>query len=194
MTPGIVRLAVGFSLIPLLPAVFFIIVLLLDDFFSLEDRLSFSISYGLCGIIAVSIWLLAWRRAICWTSRRRWMTALLVAAALASAFSPFVPDIHDVVDTVIKVWPVLMLAVWFAGTAWVWRLQPGEWPADHFEIKSGAIGSQSPNPKESIRVACGQCRYDLRGLREARCPECGWTTTVDDLVRRGMASFLATEE
>jgi len=194
MTPGIVRLALGFSLIPLLPALFFIVVLLLDDFFSLHDQLAFTIGYAVCGIVAISIWLLAWRRAVCWTPRRTWMTALLVAAVFASAFSPFVPDIHDIVDTVIKVWPTLMLAVWFAGTAWVWRLQPGECSPDQLELTPANALQKTLSTSSALSVPCGKCSYDLRGLREARCPECGWTTTVDVLVRRGMVACLSLED
>lgn len=28
---------------------------------------------------------------------------------------------------------------------------------------------------------CPQCEYDMSGLREAKCPECGWFYTLDEL-------------
>ena len=39
-------------------------------------------------------------------------------------------------------------------------------------------------------VRCGSCGYSLVGLREVRCPECGWQSTIDEAVRRGMAEFI----
>src|SRR5438552_13839611 len=33
-------------------------------------------------------------------------------------------------------------------------------------------------------VPCPSCGYNLRGLREARCPECGSSFTIEQLVRR----------
>ncbi len=32
-------------------------------------------------------------------------------------------------------------------------------------------------------VPCPSCGYNLRGLREARCPECGSSFTIEQLVR-----------
>lgn len=34
----------------------------------------------------------------------------------------------------------------------------------------------------TVRVNCGQCGYSLIGLETCRCPECGWTFTLDELV------------
>ena len=34
----------------------------------------------------------------------------------------------------------------------------------------------------TVRVNCGQCGYSLIGLDTCRCPECGWTFTLDELV------------
>lgn len=33
-----------------------------------------------------------------------------------------------------------------------------------------------------MRLPCPKCGYNLTGLREARCPECGATYTLDELV------------
>jgi len=33
---------------------------------------------------------------------------------------------------------------------------------------------------EQSRIACSQCGYDMRGLSEPRCPECGRMYTLDE--------------
>ena len=34
-----------------------------------------------------------------------------------------------------------------------------------------------------VDVHCPSCGYSLVGLHQARCPECGWQTTLDELFR-----------
>lgn len=73
----------------------------------------------------------------------------------------------------------LAAGLWFAGTAWLWR-------SDRIDLPAG-LASESDL---SRFVRCGNCGYSLVGLREVRCPECGWGSTVDEVVRRGMAEFI----
>lgn len=53
-------------------------------------------------------------------------------------------------------------------------------------LASVPIWIQSPfkrKPLPPMSVPCPQCGYDLRGLSEARCPECGTRFTLEQLVR-----------
>jgi len=38
-------------------------------------------------------------------------------------------------------------------------------------------------PDDLVDVVCPQCGYSLIGLRELRCPECGLTFAIDELIR-----------
>lgn len=195
MTPDTVRLAVGFALMPLLPGVFFIVGNALHDFFSLNDDVTFVGAYGVCAVLSVVLWWLVWRGAVRWTSQRTVRTALLVAMMVVAPFAPLAPRLHvDWFDTIVRVIPLLVLAVWFAGTAWAWRLEPGEMPTSIRQMIAASTLTNGTHAMDdnSVSVPCGNCEYDLRGLREARCPECGWTTTLDALVRRGVAACMAS--
>ncbi len=197
MTPNTVRLAVGFALMPLLPGVFFIVGNALHDFFSLNDDVTFVGAYCVCATLAVTLWWLAWRRVVRWTPQRRVRTGLLVAMMFVAPFTPLIPRLQvDWFDTIVMVTPLMVLATWFAGTARAWRLEPGETPTALRGTFSAtqSLDGKPTNDDETLSVPCGNCDYDLRGLREARCPECGWTTTLDALVRRGVATCLAHGE
>ena len=194
MTPNTVRLAVGFSLMPLLPGVFFIVGNALHDLFSLNDEWTFVGAYGVCAALAVIAWWLVWRRVVRWTPQRRIRTGLLVAMMIVAPFTPLIPRLQvDWFDTIVMVIPLMVLATWFAGTARAWRLEPGELPIalQGTFAATPSVGNAQPNNDDSVSVPCGNCDYDLRGLREARCPECGWTTTLDALIQQSQAASLA---
>ena len=59
--------------------------------------------------------------------------------------------------------------VWVLATVLLWR----ETNAERVARMSNLIG----NPT----VVCPFCGYNLSGLREARCPECGNSFTLDQL-------------
>ncbi|MCC6681019.1 MAG: hypothetical protein IT445_08970 [Phycisphaeraceae bacterium] len=40
-------------------------------------------------------------------------------------------------------------------------------------------------PLPDLGLCCRKCGYSLAYLQERRCPECGWSFTMDDLVPRG---------
>ena len=76
--------------------------------------------------------------------------------------------------------PLFAFALWLAGTAWLWR---NRHPHALVDPLSG-IGVEDV-------ARCPTCGYNLRGLREVRCPECGWASTVDDIVQRSIVGTLA---
>lgn len=43
-----------------------------------------------------------------------------------------------------------------------------------------AVWKSKPNPHRDLQIACSRCTYDLRGLSEPRCPECGRVYTLDE--------------
>jgi hypothetical protein len=59
--------------------------------------------------------------------------------------------------------------VWVLATVLIWR----ETPQERMQrLAAGGAGT----------LACPICGYNMTGLREARCPECGVGMTLDELV------------
>jgi hypothetical protein len=122
-------------------------------------------------------WVLLWRSTVRWTRARVRNTALagLIAVAGAGAFAGTVVTVARAVPVGIAMLLGGGLApiVWVLATVLLWR----ETPAERVARMSGlAVGGRA------AAVCCPICGYDLSGLREARCPECGGTFTLDALV------------
>ena len=63
--------------------------------------------------------------------------------------------------------------VWLGGTPFAWR----ETMAERGErLRTGGVAEG----RDAVR--CPTCGYNMAGLREARCPECGAAYTIDQLV------------
>jgi ribosomal protein L37E len=86
----------------------------------------------------------------------------------------------EIADAVRNMLPFFAAALWLAGTAWSWR---------SLGLHVSAATLAGTTDMEQWLV-CPRCGYSLIGLREVRCPECGWNTTVDDVVRRSLFEAL----
>jgi hypothetical protein len=125
------------------------------------------------GFLFILGWIAIWRRAVSWTRFRRLMMAVSVfwsvgiativgycAGELASRQGSFM----FMFATVTLWWPI-----WIISTALIWRESSVE-----RLVRDG--GGEHPS------IHCPACGYDLTGLYEARCPECGQRFTLDQLV------------
>jgi hypothetical protein len=108
-----------------------------------------------------------------WTPARERNTVLAGVAALAGgvalavALATVAPAMPHVIAALIGGGTVPI--VWVLATVLLWR----ETPAERLARMSNLVG----NPT----VLCPICGYNLSGLREARCPECGASFTLDEL-------------
>ncbi len=171
MTKSAIRLLIGLSLIPILPAVFFICFVGLDKEFGFTDELSTATSLAICELLAIGLWVVVWRNAVRWTPMRILGTSLLAVGLLPTALAPYFPKGNDMAEVIVYTSPVWMWGVWIIGTAWLWRDRSG----DELRLTDAAQDSDRISP------TCPKCAYSLRGLSEARCPECGWTGTLDSV-------------
>ncbi|MFQ5425262.1 MAG: hypothetical protein ACE5F9_14955 [Phycisphaerae bacterium] len=182
MSPSTVRLAIGFALIPFLPGLFFTAMLGVRSFSSMGETGAMGLAYQSCAIVAVLVWLLLWRGLVSWTRARWAWTWVLAALVLAVPWSVFLPGGSDVWEMFRGTLPLFVLAAWFGGTAIVWRSAVGD-----------VLAALEQGDLEVDRfIHCPSCDYSLRGLREVRCPECGWHSTVDDIVGRGLSALVET--
>ena len=109
-------------------------------------------------------WFFIWRKGVVWTATRKQFTFWTPFAAIGFAtlgyFALSVVLRNDIFAMFIA--SILAPLTWLIATVYVWR---------------NAIGET----RDSTGVVCPNCNYNLTGLTEARCPECGSTFTLDQL-------------
>jgi len=184
MSQGVARIAVGLGLVPLLIGVFIQSGTLMQIGLRMSDGSTLAASGELSAIIAIGIWLGLWSGRVSWTRRRMAITVALAVSLLASPIGILLVEPGStrgwgsVAWTAMCVLPFFGLAAWFAGTSWIWRTSRGAAP-------------DSPDDSSTLAVAmqCATCGYSLKGLTTIRCPECGWSTTVDDLLQRTLTQL-----
>jgi hypothetical protein len=115
-------------------------------------------------------WVLLWRKSIVWTGERRGWTygallgALVAATAIGLAMGAIVGSGFGWFMASITA-PIL----WLVATVLIWRESSAE--------RAARLANSGRDA-----VVCPTCGYNLTGLREARCPECGTQFTIDQLL------------
>ena len=123
-----------------------------------------------CAYMAI-YWLLLWYGAVNWTPARIYRTSMITFAAMIAGLAMGV--------AIAKVLPyerglgtcggaLTGAIVWIILTILVWR----ETPAERGQRLARA---------NADALVCPTCGYNLTGLREPRCPECGTQFTLNEL-------------
>jgi hypothetical protein len=125
-------------------------------------------------LFVAGYWWLLWRKSVAWTGRRIFLTfAAAAGSALVSAivgtacigiingsggggFGAFVGG-------------TLAILLWLTATVFLWR----DTPTERTRRVQGKLKSA---------ITCPNCGYNMTGLQECRCPECGSKFTIDELV------------
>lgn len=173
MAPTVTRLILSFALLVATPTVFFVSLFFFYEVANWNYRRSEQIMLvsTLIGLATMTIgWVLIWRPEVKWSSGRTTGTfvvgigglllSLLIGWAFAAASNE--EELGIIIGGL--VWFVL----WLFGTAIVWR----ETKAERSQ-RLAAMGISA--------LPCPSCGYNLSGLRESRCPECGAQFTLDQL-------------
>lgn len=85
-------------------------------------------------------------------------------------FASLLASTNDSVLTGVLVFStVLIPLVWLISTVFIWRETPAE-RGDRIHRSTTAA------------IICPTCGYNLTGLNESRCPECGSGFTLDELL------------
>lgn len=149
------------------PIVYMIVDVIVQWRFSILPPFSTHVTNLVVGVLFVVVWWAIWRRDVQRTRLRiaRTLIALpltiAASAAVGNLLSPFwMPSAH-----LVLAWS-LWATLWLAATSVIWR----ETPAERLERTSKRV------------IRCVQCGYDLTGLTEARCPECGKQYTLNEIV------------
>ena len=162
---------------PLLYVVFFQII---DDSFHARDSVGLIWSDVLTCTIIGWAWSVFWRRSVNWTGDRQRRTVIVGLAGCVFAGITYlaVGGLDREVGAVLA--GMAWMVAWVMGTSLVWRDTPEE------ARRRRCVKAGDP-------LSCPSCGYDMRGLHQATCPECGTQYTLDELliavtVERGRAS------
>ncbi len=131
-------------------------------------------------------WCLLWRGSVQWSPARvsgtaaAAVAAVVVGGAVAAVISAAFVGGSEKVGFILFLGGVLAILLWLVATIFLWRETAAERAA-----RVGAGGGSS--------VACPTCGYNLTGLAEARCPECGSRFTLDELLAAQPARVAGAE-
>ena len=126
-------------------------------------------SGGVTWIFIAIYWYGLWRGGVKWTSQRVMRTILAAVAAIVVGFIagvltyPIESDVGEFVGSVTA--PLL----WLIAVTIIWRETAQE---------RGARLKQT----DKSAIVCPKCGYNLTGLQNTRCPECGTQYTLDELL------------
>jgi hypothetical protein len=139
---------------------------------SMSDETAITISTLATALYMAGYWLLLWHKSVVWTSRRvrlSWWCgagATICGAALGGAIKLVMPY-ND--ELAIFVGILVATVLWIIASICIWRETPAE--------RAGRLSRAGADA-----VVCPTCGYNLTGLHEARCPECGAQFTLDELL------------
>src|SRR3954471_15021106 len=176
MSATIARLILAMLILPATGAVFllgFVAVVARSSGNGPPRMLDVAVLWVFVYAFVATYWILLWRSTVRWTGARVRNTALagLLAMAGGVAFAGALVAISRAIPQGIA----LLLGgggvpiVWVLATVLLWR----ESPAERLARMSNLVLHPT--------VLCPVCGYNLSGLREARCPECGASFTLDEL-------------
>jgi hypothetical protein len=173
MTQLIAKLLLALLILPMTGAVFVLTFLLLVVRNGGPPKMeSIILLWTIVYAFIAAYWILLWRKTVRWTSFRVWATLIsgVISIICGGVASSLILSANREIPTPMALFigggfpPIL----WVLATIQIWR----ESSAERFE-RLARLGSA---------ISCPICGYNLTGLREARCPECGASFTLDQLL------------
>jgi heme A synthase len=174
MTQLVARLILAMLILPVTGAVFILLfVLLVVPSPGAPEAARIVALWSLVYLFVGAYWALLWRSSVRWTRSRTFATvlavpaSLLIGACVGSGVMIFLGQVPL---------PIAMLVgggvvpiCWVVATVLIWRESPRERMERLTRANRGVL-------------VCPICGYNLTGLHEARCPECGSRFTLDQLL------------
>ena len=173
MTRLIARLVLAMLILPLSGALFVLFVGAIAARGGPPEIMDLVLMWGVLYAFIGVYWVLIWKGLVRWTLQRRLYTYLSVPLSLLIGTLTgltFSSGAGMPPDAAMLIGGGLVPIVWVLMTVIIWR----ETPRERVE-RLTAAGAE--------HVSCPVCGYNLTGLREARCPECGSQFTLDQLIQ-----------
>ena len=165
------RIMLALLMLPLAALIYCVVIVGLMEFaFGFRNDLAaFIITDMVTAAFVATYWTLLWRRTVRWTRRRIGFTIGAAFGALTPAL--VLGGLVTIVDESFGAFigGVTAILLWVALTVFIWR-------------ETGAERMARIRSRGSEVIVCPSCGYNLTGLRQPSCPECGATYTVDELV------------
>ena len=174
MTQLVARLVLAMLILPVSGAVFVILSTTLLGQGGPPGLIQVLTLWTVTYLFIGAYWVLLWRSVVRWTAARKLQTVLAVPGALVLgalvgvAFMELVANAAPFQIAVLVGGGVVPIA-WVLATVLIWR----ETPRERME-RISAAGRDA--------VCCPICGYNMTGLHEDRCPECGSKFTLDQLL------------
>ncbi len=170
------KLLLSFATVVGAPILYTIVFLILER--RMNDVAALIIATAIVGPMSVIAWVALWRNNIIWTRRRSLRTVLALVASFALSglavpvatwFNYAGRNRSGVSEVGIVVGGMLFFLLWLVSSILAWQ-----------ETKEERRCRLSASSRGDL--PCPNCEYNLTGLREATCPECGTQYTIDELV------------
>lgn len=172
MSPTVSRLVLSLCIIGFLPIMYFttFFVLIESSGNWSDDELYLLLSDVLCMLFLIVSWTVIWFGEIQWNTFR--IVASIAVAGGGSIAGLIIGALCGAItneeEIGILIGGAFAAVFWIFGTAIAWRETKSERAArlQHLGINA---------------VACPNCGYNLTGLSQSNCPECGSSYTLDQL-------------
>ena len=121
-------------------------------------------------LLFVTAWLAIWHAQVTWNEWRRQLTFVSIfwSLGVGSIVGLVLAMMTDEENLGLVFAGLFWFVSWIPSTALIWRETARERAA---RLRAVAVGT----------LACPHCGYNLTGLHEARCPECGTQYTLNEL-------------
>lgn len=181
MTRVTLRLVFAIGMLPLFVGAFWLTPYALEALAPADRTDGTVLSLAFLAAVApfAAFWVLLWRSAVRWTAARVRGTLYFLGLLLPAMFGPWFGELYfeypggELPHAIANATPLFAFSLWLGGTAWLWR-----------ETNAAVVLRQALSSAPPPSPQCAACGYSLTGLREVRCPECGWTSTVDEVFAR----------
>jgi uncharacterized paraquat-inducible protein A len=165
----LVRVLLAILLVPTAAMVYLVSAIIFLE--TLLDTFAFIWAGAVTALFVAAVWLSIWRRSVRWTAWRKWGTLLLGPASiiLVAVSAVLVDSLNLYFNSFVAfVGSVLAILIWMGSAAILWQETAAE-RAERMRQASGEV------------IYCPKCAYNLTGLHEATCPECGSRFTLNQL-------------
>ncbi|MCH8054080.1 MAG: hypothetical protein IH895_08475 [Planctomycetes bacterium] len=153
------------------PVVFTIAFLLIENRIARRDvEALWAADLVSAAFLAVG-WVLIWRGQVVWTVRRLLLTIVaIVASAVPAVLIGLIikASLRGQDELAVIIGGMCWAVFWLGSTALIWREDRVERQRRLQAVSTGVIH-------------CPNCGYNLTGLEQARCPECGSRYTLNEL-------------
>lgn len=167
MSSNTVRIMLSLGLVVVMVPAYLLLFYIISPLFFRSDETALLAASAIVVPSFTLLWICVWARSVKWNIRTVRRTGIAVAvsfvsgAAVASIYLLIVESRPWQVPTLFAV--LVYGGVWIAASAVAWA-----------EPHRTGVGGP--------RVICPKCSYDMRGLDQPRCPECGTRYTLDELL------------